>query len=848
MAKQKIEYELAADIRQLQKSFDEMHEDFKKSLGGMEDDAKGSSSRMADVFKGSFLGTFASNIAQSGLQAIAGGVSEIGDAMIGGNAEMEKYSVQFEVLLGSAGKAQQRLDELATFAAETPFELPEIVEANKLLQTFGGEALATGDSLTMVGDMAAAAGVGFNEVAMWVGRAYTNIQAGRPFGEAAARLQELGLMSGESRAKLEGLQKSGASSTEVWEKFTSTMDGFGGMMEKQSQTFEGLRSTVNDVMGEVGRQIGEPVFDAAKQGLIGVLEWLQSPEVKESMDNIADGIEEIASLFDSQGESMQRVARQQRENIQNAISYNEKRIDEFEAIDDLAGEYEKLAGKTKLSADEQERLENVSDELNSTYPGLIDNTDDLSTNLQRLREKTDEAAQATARLKAENESLSKALTQSAINEMRGKVREDFESLIDAVDTYRDRLGTSEAAALRASLGASQFTEAAAGVLKLLGGDRNEAHAFARSLLDNEDALNAFNRQYIELSDKSKGQSPFLPYMAQVIDMVNSIKTGKAEIIDLKNQMNRPVTAVTGGGDEDTGGDDDAIANKAFQAAMVQLKREQEIAITRAKLARQSEQEIFEIRRGFLRRQIDVAQKYAQDTAELQHDMTMLRFEQLIAEQKQLDELLAKTTARRLDIEANQIDIVPPAEKTQQQIDATVGALDGLILVMENGAGTFDAMFANLQQVAGEQSAAFQALAIARATISTYESATAVYAAAAAIPIIGPVLAPIAAGTAVAAGLANVAQIANVKFLAEGGVLDRPTFVAGEAGQEFVAPMEKGAEVIAEKVLARLGFSSSQQRRTKINDRSRSRVDVNIGTSAFSHGGKSARISKTNGML
>lgn len=215
---------------------------------------------------------------------------------IAGN--FEQYEVQMGVLLGSTVKAKERIKELSDFANKTPFELPEVVKASKLLQTFGGDAISTGDTLTMVGDMASAAGVGFEEVAMWVGRAYTNIQAGRPFGEAAQRLQELGLMSGDVRKRLEQLQTEGKNGTQVWSAFTSSMDGFNGMMKQQSQTLEGVVSTMRDSFAVVLRDIGVALLPAIK----GAAQLFTSisgsiSEWNTSMKLLAGGVVALSGAF-----------------------------------------------------------------------------------------------------------------------------------------------------------------------------------------------------------------------------------------------------------------------------------------------------------------------------------------------------------------------------------------------------------------------------------------------------------------------------------------------------------------------------------------------------------------------
>ena len=65
-------------------------------------------------------------------------------------------------------------------------------------------------------------------------------------------------------------------------------------------------------------------------------------------------------------------------------------------------------------------------------------------------------------------------------------------------------------------------------------------------------------------------------------------------------------------------------------------------------------------------------------------------------------------------------------------------------------------------IVGEGSAVGKAAAIAQTTIDTYSSATAAYKSVVGIPVVGPALAPIAAGVAVAAGLMSIKKIVATK--------------------------------------------------------------------------------------
>lgn len=69
---------------------------------------------------------------------------------------------------------------------------------------------------------------------------------------------------------------------------------------------------------------------------------------------------------------------------------------------------------------------------------------------------------------------------------------------------------------------------------------------------------------------------------------------------------------------------------------------------------------------------------------------------------------------------------------------------------------------SIVSLVGEGSAIGKAAAVAQTTIDTFSSATAAYSSTVGIPVVGPVLAPIAAGVAVAAGLMNVKKILSTK--------------------------------------------------------------------------------------
>lgn len=155
-------------------------------------------------------------------------------------ADRQDVTTQFEVMLGSAEAASKRVEELTTFAGSTPFLRDDIFEASRVLETFTGNALSTGDGLELIGDVAAGTKRPINEVAMWFGRMYDGLKSGRPVGDATMALQEMGAMSGETRNMIEELAESGGNIADIWPTVTAEFGQYNGMMEKMSDNLNNL--------------------------------------------------------------------------------------------------------------------------------------------------------------------------------------------------------------------------------------------------------------------------------------------------------------------------------------------------------------------------------------------------------------------------------------------------------------------------------------------------------------------------------------------------------------------------------------------------------------------------------
>jgi len=244
-------------------------------------------------------------IAGAGVAAIGFGAKGLAMA-----DSIEQAELAFGTLLGSVDAAKQRIKELSEFSAATPFELPGIIQADRLLTTFGARSV---ENLTLVGDAAAGVGAGIEEIAFWFGRAATAIEAGRPFGEALMRLTELGLITGTTRNRLEELQKAGASSTEVMGVLTEELGRFSGLMEKQAQTIGGLKSTLSDNFNLMLASIVQPFMPEFKKGMGAVIEYLDAHKTdvvqfaERSKQAFQDFMAAVGPAWKSLGEDLKDV-------------------------------------------------------------------------------------------------------------------------------------------------------------------------------------------------------------------------------------------------------------------------------------------------------------------------------------------------------------------------------------------------------------------------------------------------------------------------------------------------------------------------------------------------------------
>ena len=272
----------------------DMQADFKR--------AEGAISKITGAF-GGMLVTAGGVLISDAVGGMARKIGDLNDAVVGlgrsmvtSNAQFETYGQQFDVLLNNATLAEERIKELERFGRTTPFDLPGVVEADRILQGFGLHAADTqarfGVSGTEIrriaGDMASGVGISFQEASTLLGR----FSAGAT-GEAISRMQELGITTREElRAMGVEFDKSGALVSPLNEAMAVVLqimqEKFGGMMEAQSSTFNGMLSNLHDWADSTIRITGQPLFEFAKEQLADLMAFLDSSEMEQAITGFRD--------------------------------------------------------------------------------------------------------------------------------------------------------------------------------------------------------------------------------------------------------------------------------------------------------------------------------------------------------------------------------------------------------------------------------------------------------------------------------------------------------------------------------------------------------------------------------
>lgn len=242
------------------------------------------------------------SLTKGGLSVLTGAIGSVTAALGAGavagvkyNASIETYQTSFEVMTGSAEKAAEVIDRLKKVGAETPFELPDLADTTQLLMNYGLTADEAMDKMMMLGDISQGSADKMSRIAMAYGQMSSagkvQLEDVKQMIEAGFNpLQEISESTGESMSSLyDRISKGTISVDEItasMERATSEGGKYYQSMEKQSQTFDGMISTLKDNAQQLLGDVVQPILDSMVSTLLPAA---------------IDSINQMANAFQTQG-------------------------------------------------------------------------------------------------------------------------------------------------------------------------------------------------------------------------------------------------------------------------------------------------------------------------------------------------------------------------------------------------------------------------------------------------------------------------------------------------------------------------------------------------------------------
>jgi tape measure domain-containing protein len=242
---------------------------------GIAEGLRGQSSIITGIFQGigqqitaTLVSAFSSAINEA--RGLATEIYKVG-------AANEKAITTFTTLTGSAQEAKRVMNELSTFAASTPFDLPEVTEAGRKLTALGVEASKLIPTLTAVGNVAAGLDIPFNELSEIYGKIKVQNRAymediNQLQGRGIPIIEEIAKMYGKSTEEITKLVSEGKIGfpqiEAAFKRMTSEGGKFNGLMAELAKTTGGKFTNLSD---QITRSFIN-IFDQVKPAIDATLD------------------------------------------------------------------------------------------------------------------------------------------------------------------------------------------------------------------------------------------------------------------------------------------------------------------------------------------------------------------------------------------------------------------------------------------------------------------------------------------------------------------------------------------------------------------------------------------------
>ena len=197
----------------------------------------------------------------------------------------EQSQIAFTTMLGSAEAAQKMLEQLANFAAKTPFTLPGVEASAKQLLAVGVESEKIIPTLKALGDVSAGLSVPMERLVLNFGQVLAQGKltgrelrdfavAGVPIRDVLAK--NLGVTTKEITEMVSAGKIGFAEVEQAFISMTSEGGRFNNLMINQSKSLFGLLSNTADALIIMARGIGQEVLPEAKQLVKQFMEFIDA--------------------------------------------------------------------------------------------------------------------------------------------------------------------------------------------------------------------------------------------------------------------------------------------------------------------------------------------------------------------------------------------------------------------------------------------------------------------------------------------------------------------------------------------------------------------------------------------
>lgn len=293
------------------KSVDKRADECEKSVNGLGKEAQGlgndleNTGKKSSIFGEMLKANLTSEAIIGGIKKIGHEIVELGKTGIEYNSQMENYTTNFRVMLGSQEDAIKEVTELKKMAAKTPFGMEDLAEATQTLISFQVPAQKVNEILSMLGDVALGDKQKLSGLALVFGQVSS---AGKLQGQDLMQLINQGFnplnyiaqRTGESMGQLrDRMSEGGISAKEVEQAFEDATSA-GGMfykgMDEASKTFDGQMSTLKDNLHALIGEAFEPMSDMLKNELI--------PDISRCVDTLSSGFADADEVVSGLNESL----------------------------------------------------------------------------------------------------------------------------------------------------------------------------------------------------------------------------------------------------------------------------------------------------------------------------------------------------------------------------------------------------------------------------------------------------------------------------------------------------------------------------------------------------------------